>query len=248
MIRTEIDSLPAELDAIRRRIVQLEIEKEALTREKDEGSKKKLEALEKEYSELKAKNDEMTAKFEREKGAILKLKELKGKLDEARGRLEAAQREYDYNKAAEIQYGEIPSLEAAISQMEVEVKENYEGALLKEEVTEEEVSQVLSRWTGIPVSNLLEGEREKLLRLEDEMEKRVIGQSEAITSVTSAILRARAGLKDVNRPIGSFIFLGPTGVGKTELAKTLARNLFDSEENIIRIDMSDIWRNMLYLD
>ncbi|MBS6184904.1 MAG: AAA family ATPase, partial [Clostridium celatum] len=156
-----------------------------------------------------------------------------------RGNLEAAQRQYDYNKAAEIQYGEIPSLEAAIEQMEVEVKENYEGALLKEEVTEEEVSQVLSRWTGIPVSNLLEGEREKLLRLEDEMQKRVIGQEEAITSVTSAILRARAGLKDINRPIGSFIFLGPTGVGKTELAKTLARNLFDSEENIIRIDMSE---------
>ena len=181
----------------------------------------------------------MTAKFDREKGAILKLKELKGKLDEARGNLEAAQRQYDYNKAAEIQYGEIPSLEAAINQMEVEVKENYEGALLKEEVTEEEVSQVLSKWTGIPVSNLLEGEREKLLRLESEMEKRVIGQEEAIKSVTSSILRARAGLKDINRPIGSFIFLGPTGVGKTELAKTLARNLFDSEENIIRIDMSE---------
>ena len=181
----------------------------------------------------------MTAKFEREKGAIDKLKELKSRLDDARGNLEQAQRNYDYNKAAEIQYSEIPSLEEAIKQMEVEVKENYEGALLKEEVTEEEVSQILSKWTGIPVSNLLEGEREKLLRLEDEMEKRVIGQSEAVTAVTSAILRARAGLKDINRPIGSFIFLGPTGVGKTELAKTLARNLFDSEENIIRIDMSE---------
>ena len=239
MIRTEIDSLPSELDVVRRKLMQLEIEKEALTKEKDEGSKKKLEALEKEYAELKGKNDEMTAKFEREKGAIDKLKELKSKLDEARGNLEQAQRNYDYNKAAEIQYSEIPSLEEAIKQMEVEVKENYEGALLKEEVTEEEVSQILSKWTGIPVSNLLEGEREKLLRLEDEMEKRVIGQSEAVTSVTSAILRARAGLKDINRPIGSFIFLGPTGVGKTELAKTLARNLFDSEENIIRIDMSE---------
>ena len=239
MIRTEIDSLPSELDVVRRKLMQLEIEKEALTKEKDEGSKKKLEALEKEYAELKGKNDEMTAKFEREKGAIDKLKELKSKLDEARGNLEQAQRNYDYNKAAEIQYSEIPSLEEAIKQMEVEVKENYEGALLKEEVTEEEVSQILSKWTGIPVSNLLEGEREKLLRLEDEMEKRVIGQSEAVTAVTSAILRARAGLKDINRPIGSFIFLGPTGVGKTELAKTLARNLFDSEENIIRIDMSE---------
>lgn len=239
MIRTEIDSLPSELDVVRRKLMQLEIEKEALTKEKDEGSKKKLEALEKEYAELKGKNDEMTAKFEREKGAIDKLKELKSRLDDARGNLEQAQRNYDYNKAAEIQYSEIPSLEEAIKQMEVEVKENYEGALLKEEVTEEEVSQILSKWTGIPVSNLLEGEREKLLRLEDEMEKRVIGQSEAVTSVTSAILRARAGLKDINRPIGSFIFLGPTGVGKTELAKTLARNLFDSEENIIRIDMSE---------
>ena len=239
MIRTEIDSLPAELDEVRRRLVQLEIEKQALTREKDEGSQKKLADLEKEYAELKTKNDEMTAKFDREKGAINKLKELKGKLDDARGELEQAQRNYDYNKAAQIQYSDIPSLEAAIKQMEVEVKDNYEGALLKEEVTEEEVSQVLSKWTGIPVSNLLEGEREKLLRLESEMEKRVIGQEEAITAVTSAILRARAGLKDVNRPIGSFIFLGPTGVGKTELAKTLARNLFDSEENIIRIDMSE---------
>ena len=239
MIRTEIDSLPAELDEVRRRLVQLEIEKQALTREKDEGSQKKLADLEKEYAELKTKNDEMTAKFDREKGVINKLKELKGKLDDARGELEQAQRNYDYNKAAQIQYSDIPSLEAAIKQMEVEVKDNYEGALLKEEVTEEEVSQVLSKWTGIPVSNLLEGEREKLLRLESEMEKRVIGQEEAITAVTSAILRARAGLKDVNRPIGSFIFLGPTGVGKTELAKTLARNLFDSEENIIRIDMSE---------
>ena len=239
MIRTEIDSLPAELDEVRRKLIQIEIEKEALSREKDEGSKKKLLVLEKEYAELKAKNDEMTAKFEREKGAIEKLKDLKSKLDTARGELEAAQRAYDYNKAAQIQYSDIPKLEEAIKLMEVEVKENYEGALLKEEVTEEEVSQILSRWTGIPVSNLLEGEREKLLRLEDEMSKRVIGQEEAVTSVTSAILRARAGLKDENRPIGSFIFLGPTGVGKTELAKTLARNLFDSEDNIIRIDMSE---------
>ncbi|AYE35031.1 ATP-dependent chaperone ClpB [Clostridium septicum] len=239
MIRTEIDSLPTELDKIRRRQFQLEIEKEALTRENDEGSKKKLKALEKDIAELKAKNDEMTAKFEKERDAILNIRDLKSKLDEARGELEIAQRNYDYNRAAEIQYSEIPKIEAEIDLKEKEVKENYEGALLKEEVTEEEVSQILSRWTGIPVSNLLEGEREKLLRLEDEMQNRVIGQEEAITSVTNAILRARAGLKDINRPIGSFIFLGPTGVGKTELAKTLARNLFDSEENIIRIDMSE---------
>ncbi|GAB6169402.1 ATP-dependent chaperone ClpB [Clostridium carnis] len=239
MIRTEIDSLPTELDQIRRRQFQLEIEREALIKEKDEGSKKKLEVLEKDIAELKNKNDEMTAKFEKERDAILNLRDLKTKLDETRGELEVAQRNYDYNRAAEIQYSEIPKIEEQIKEKEVEVKENYEGALLKEEVTEEEVSEILSKWTGIPVSNLLEGEREKLLRLEDEMQKRVIGQEEAVTSVTNAILRARAGLKDINRPIGSFIFLGPTGVGKTELAKTLARNLFDSDENIIRIDMSE---------
>ncbi len=239
MIRTEIDSLPTELDNIRRKLFQLETEKEALIKEKDEGSIKKLDALEKDIAELKAENDEMTAKFEKEKEAIINLRDLKSKLDEARGDLEAAQRNYNYNKAAEIQYSVIPSLEQEIKQKEVEVKENYEGALLKEEVTEEEVSKVLSKWTGIPVSNLLEGEREKLLRLESEIEKRVIGQEEAVTAVSNAILRARAGLKDANKPIGSFIFLGPTGVGKTELAKTLARNLFDSEENIIRIDMSE---------
>ncbi|MDV4149840.1 ATP-dependent chaperone ClpB [Clostridium sp. AL.422] len=239
MIRTEIDSLPTELDNIRRRLFQLEIEKEALSKEKDEGSKKKLEALEKDIAELKSENDAMTAKFEKERDAIVNLKDLKTKLDEARGDLEAAQRNYNYNKAAEIQYSVIPALEEEIKQKEIEVKENYEGALLKEEVTEEEVSKVLSKWTGIPVTNLLEGEREKLLRLESEMSKRVIGQEEAITAVSNAILRARAGLKDANKPIGSFIFLGPTGVGKTELAKTLARNLFDSEESIIRIDMSE---------
>ena len=239
MIRTEIDSLPTELDNIRRRLFQLEIEKEALTKEKDEGSKKKLEALEKDIAELKAENDAITAKFEKEKDAIVNLRDLKTKLDEAKGDLEAAQRNYNYNKAAEIQYSVIPALEEEIKEKEIEVKENYEGALLKEEVTEEEVSKVLSKWTGIPVTNLLEGEREKLLRLEDEMSNRIIGQEEAITAVSNAILRARAGLKDINKPIGSFIFLGPTGVGKTELAKTLARNLFDSEENIIRIDMSE---------
>ena len=239
MIRTEIDSLPTELDDIRRRLFQLEIEKEALSKEHDEASIKKLNALEKDIAELKAKNDELTAKFEREKQSILALKELKEKLDDAKGELEAAQRNYNYNRAAEIQYSLIPQLENEIKAKEKEVKENYEGALLKEEVTEEEISLVLSKWTGIPVSNLLEGEREKLLKLEGEMKKRVIGQEEAITSVANAILRARAGLKAVNRPIGSFIFLGPTGVGKTELAKTLARNLFDTEENIIRIDMSE---------
>lgn len=239
MIRSEIDSLPTELDIIRRKIFKLEIEKEALSKEKDEGSKNRLVDLEKELAGLKEENDEMTAKYEKEKAHIVVLKNIKEELDEARGELEVAQRNYEYNKVAEIQYSKIPALEEKLKNMELEVKENYEGALLKEEVTEEEVSQILSKWTGIPVSNILEGEREKLLRLEEEMSKRVIGQDEAIESVTNAILRARAGLKDINRPIGSFIFLGPTGVGKTELAKTLARNLFDSEENIIRIDMSE---------
>ncbi|CUU45890.1 ATP-dependent chaperone ClpB [Clostridium beijerinckii] len=239
MIRSEIDSLPTELDVIRRKIFKLEIEKEALSKEKDEGSKNRLNDLEKELAGLKEKNDEMTAKYTKEKEQITAIKTLKSELDDARGEIEVAQRNFDYNKVAEIQYSRIPALEEKIKQKEIELRENYEGALLKEEVTEQEVSAVLSKWTGIPVTNLLEGEREKLLRLEDDMSNRVIGQGEAIEAVTNAILRARAGLKDINRPIGSFIFLGPTGVGKTELAKTLARNLFDSEENIIRIDMSE---------
>ena len=239
MIRSEIDSLPTELDVIRRKVFQLEIEKETLEKEKDEGSKKRLEALTKELAELKEKNDEMTAKYEKEKEHITSLKDLKTKLDEARGDLEKYEREYDYNKVAEIRYSVIPKIEEEIKAKESEVKENYEGALLKEEVTEEEISQVLSKWTGIPVSNLLEGEREKLLRLDSELQRRVIGQDAAVEAVSNAILRARAGLKDINKPIGSFIFLGPTGVGKTELAKTLARTMFDSEDAMIRIDMSE---------
>ena len=239
MIRSEIDSLPTELDIIRRKVFQLEIEKEALEKEKDEGSIKRLEDLNKELAELKEKNDEMTAKYEKEKSHITELKDLKSQLDDARGDLERYERQYDYNKVAQIRYSTIPKIEEQIKQKEAEVKENYEGALLKEEVTEEEISQVLSKWTGIPVARLMEGEREKLLRLDDELQKRVIGQDEAVEAVSNAILRARAGLKDENKPIGSFIFLGPTGVGKTELAKTLARTLFDSEDAMIRIDMSE---------
>ena len=246
MIRSEIDSLPTELDTIRRKIFQLEIEKEALEKEKDDGSVERLKDLEKELAELKEKNDEMTAKYEKEKEHISSIKELKTKLDEARGNLEKYERAYDYNKVAEIRYSEIPKIEEEIKQKEKEVKDNYEGALLKEEVTEDEISQVLSKWTGIPVANLLESEREKLLRLDDELEKRVIGQETAIEAVSSAILRARAGLKDENKPIGSFIFLGPTGVGKTELAKTLARTMFDSEDAMIRIDMSEENHIVLY--
>ena len=239
MIRSEIDSLPTELDIIRRKKFQLETEKEALEKEIDEGSKKRLEALEKELAEIKEKNDEMTAKYEKEKEHIMSLRDLKTQLDDARGEVEKYERQYDYNKVAELQYSTIPKLEEAIAKKENEVKENYEGALLKEEVTEEEISEVLSKWTGIPVTNLLEGEREKLLRLDDELQKRVVGQDKAVEAVASAILRARAGLKDENKPIGSFIFLGPTGVGKTELAKTLARTLFDTEDAMIRIDMSE---------
>ena len=239
MIRSEIDSLPTELDVLRRKVFQLEIEKGALEKEKDEGSKKRLEDLNKELADLKEQNDEMTAKYEKEKEHIVSLKDLKSKLDEARGDLEKYEREFNYNKVAEIRYSVIPKIEEEISRKEVEVKENYEGALLKEEVTEEEISEVLSKWTGIPIDRLLEGEREKLLRLDEELQERVIGQNEAVVKVSNAILRARAGLKDENKPIGSFIFLGPTGVGKTELAKTLARTLFDSEDAMIRIDMSE---------
>ncbi len=239
MIRSEIDSLPTELDMVRRKMFQLETEREALLKESDKASTARLESLNKELSELKGKNDEMTSKYEKEKGHILEIRNLKAKLDEARGNIEKYEREYDLNKVAELRYGLIPELEAEIKAKEEDIKENYEGALLKEEVTESEVSEIVAKWTGIPVTKLVEGQREKLLRLEEELQKRVIGQAEAVKSVANAVIRARAGMKDEKRPIGSFIFLGPTGVGKTELAKTLARNLFDSEENIIRIDMSE---------
>ncbi|GIM27521.1 chaperone protein ClpB [Clostridium polyendosporum] len=239
MIRSEIDSLPTELDMVRRKMFQLETEKEALSKEKDEASKARLSIIEKELAELKSNNDEMTAKYEKEKAQILEIRNLKTQLDEARGMIEKYEREYDLNKVAELKYGLIPNLEVKIKEKEELMKENYKGALLKEEVTENEISEIVSKWTGIPVSKLVEGERQKLLRLEYELEKRVIGQKDAVTSVSNAVIRARAGLKDARRPIGSFIFLGPTGVGKTELAKTLSKTLFDSEENIIRIDMSE---------
>ena len=239
MIRSEIDSLPTELDVVRRRLLTLETEREALLKENDEKSKQRLENLCKELAELKSKNDEMTAKYEKEKSKIQEIRDLKAKLDEAKGNVEKFEREYDFNKAAEVKYGIIPKLEEQIKEHELKMQKSYEDALLKEEVTENEISQIVAKWTGIPVTKLVEGEREKLLKLEDELHKRVIGQDEAVTAVSNAVIRARAGLKDENKPIGSFIFLGPTGVGKTELAKTLANNLFDSEENIIRIDMSE---------
>lgn len=239
MIRTEIDSMPTEMDMLKRKIFQLEIEKEALSKEKDRATEERLKSLEEELSNLKEKDREMTLKYDNEKSQIIEVKELKTKLDEVRGQIEKAEREYDLNKAAELKYGMVPQLEKEIDEKEQLIKQKTENALLKEEVTEEEISQIISKWTGIPVSRLVESERQKLLRLEDELRERVIGQDEAIKAVSNAVIRARAGLKDIKRPIGSFIFLGPTGVGKTELAKTLARTLFDTEDNIIRIDMSE---------
>jgi ATP-dependent Clp protease ATP-binding subunit ClpB len=238
MVRSEIDSMPSEMDSVKRKIFQLEIEKEALSKEKDKASIDRLNSLEKELSNLRDKDDEMTAKYEKEKAKITETRNLKASLDEARGQIEKAEREYDLNKVAELRYGVIPKLEAQIKEREDQINED-QGAMLKEEVTEEEISEIVSKWTGIPVSRLVEGERHKLLRLEDDLAKRVIGQTEAVTAVANAVIRARAGMKDPRRPIGSFLFLGPTGVGKTELAKTLANTLFDSEENIIRIDMSE---------
>ena len=239
MVRSEIDSLPTELDRIRRKLLTLETEKEALSMEDDEVSKIKLEDLEKELAVLKEKNNEMTAKYEKEKSQITEIKNLKYELDTLRGMAEEYERQYDLNKVAEIKYGRIPEIEAKIKEKEADMEQNHDTSMLKEEITEEEISQIVSKWTGIPVTRLVEGEREKLLRLEEELKMRVIGQEEATEAVANAVIRARAGLKDENKPIGSFIFLGPTGVGKTELAKTLARNLFDSEDNIIRIDMSE---------
>ena len=239
MVRSEIDSLPTELDRIRRKLLTLETEKEALSMEDDEVSKIKLEDLEKELAVLKEKNNEMTAKYEKEKSQITEIKNLKSELDTLRGMAEEYERQYDLNKVAEIKYGRIPEIEAKIKEKEADMEQNHDTSMLKEEITEEEISQIVSKWTGIPVTRLVEGEREKLLRLEEELKMRVIGQEEATEAVANAVIRVRAGLKDENKPIGSFIFLGPTGVGKTELAKTLARNLFDSEDNIIRIDMSE---------
>lgn len=240
MIRSEIDSLPTELDVVRRKLFTLEIEREALLKENDDKSKFRLKELEAELADLKEENDSMTSKYEAEKSKIMDIKLLKEKLDDAKGRAEKYEREYDFNKAAEVKFGEIPSLEEQIKKYEENMsKHTEENTLLKEEVTENEVADIVSKWTGIPVTKLVESEREKLLLLEDKLHERVVGQDEAVKVVSDAILRSRAGLSDENKPIGSFIFLGPTGVGKTELAKTLARELFDSEENIIRIDMSE---------
>ncbi|RMH16817.1 MAG: ATP-dependent chaperone ClpB [Acidobacteria bacterium] len=239
MIRTEIDSLPAELDEKLRRVMQLEIEEAALKKEKDKASKERLKALRAELADLRNQADAMRAKWEDEKAAIEKLRALREEIEKVRQEIEVAERDYDLNRAAELRHGKLPQLEAELQRLEAEVSKDGESRLLREEVTENEIAEIVSRWTGIPVTRLVEGEREKLLRLDEILHRRVIGQDEAVQLVADAVIRARSGIKDPRRPIGSFIFLGPTGVGKTELAKTLAEALFDSEDNMVRIDMSE---------
>lgn len=240
MIRTEIDSMPSELDDASRRVMQLEIEEAALEKETDKASRDRLEALKRELQEARERVDVLRAQYESEKEAIKSVQKLREEIKNIREQIEKAERDYDLNKAAELKHGRLPELEKQLHEAEKHISGIHgESRLLREEVTEEEISQIVSRWTGIPVSRLLEGEREKLLRLDEVLHRRVVGQDEAVKRVSDAVLRARSGIKDPRRPIGSFIFLGPTGVGKTELARALAEALFDTEENMIRIDMSE---------
>ena len=238
-IRTEIDSMPAELDQISRKIMQLEIEKQALGKETDQNSQRRMVALEEELSQLKAENDVLRTQWENEKKAITGVKDIKQEIEAIKQEIERAERDYDLEKLAQLKYGALPEKEKQLEAAKVTADKAEERRLLKEEVTEEEIADVVSKWTGIPVSKLVESERDKLLHLPDILHKRVIGQDEGIQAVSEAILRARAGLKDDFRPIGSFIFMGPTGVGKTELAKALSEALFDSDRNMVRIDMSE---------
>lgn len=238
-IRMEIDSMPVELDEISRKIMQLEIEKQALGKEDDKASIKRLETLEGELAELKDEEKVLMAQWNNEKEAITKVKETKEKIEEIRHQMDEAERSYDLETLAKLKYGSLPELEEKLEEQKKEAEKAEEARLLKEEVGEEEIAEAVSNWTGIPVAKLVESEKEKLIRLPEILHKRVIGQDEGIEAVSQAILRARAGLKNENRPIGSFIFLGPTGVGKTELAKALSETLFDSERNMIRIDMSE---------
>lgn len=239
MIRTEIDSMPAELDEKSRKIMQLEIERQALLKETDPNSKERLADLEKEISSQKEQADLMKAQWESEKSNLVREKELKQQIEQTNRKIEEAERRYDLNELAVLKHGTLPELERQLQQEKERLKNAGGKRLLKEEVTEEEIAEIVSRWTGIPVTRLVENERDKLLHLEELLHKRVIGQDEAVGAVAGAVLRARSGLKDPRKPIGSFIFLGPTGVGKTELAKALSSALFDSEENIVRIDMSE---------
>lgn len=238
-LRTEIDSLPAELDESKRRILQLEIEAQALKKEDDEQSKDRLAKIEEELAELKKSNDELVKRWEAQKAAISRVREVKKEIDAVKHDMEAAERSYDLNKLAELKYGRLPELKKELARLAKGDAEDKDGVLLKEEVDEEDIAKVVSTWTGIPVARLNGGEREKLIHLEERLHQRVVGQDEAVKAVSEAVIRARAGIKDPNRPIGSFIFLGPTGVGKTELAKALAEILFDDERNMIRIDMSE---------
>ncbi len=241
-LRTEIDSMPAELDELHRRVMQLEIEREALRKETDAASRDRLGKLEKELADLKEQSNALRAQWESEKGGVQNLRNLKEQIEQTKIEIEQAKARYDYQKAAELQYGKLNELERKLGSLDVEQthdKKTQRNRLIKEEVDEEDIAKVISRWTGIPVVKLLEGEVQKLLHLGDELHKRVVGQDEAVTAVAEAVIRARSGLKDPNRPIGSFIFLGPTGVGKTELARALAEFLFDDERAMIRIDMSE---------
>ncbi len=236
MIRTEMDSMPAEMDALNRRVLQLEIEEAALTQEKDEASLRRLDALRAELADLREKLNAMRANWERERASVGEVRELRETIERIRREMEAAERNYDLNRLAELRHGKLPKLEAELKEKEARQQDNE---LLREEVTAGEIAEIVAKWTGVPVSRLIESEKEKLLKLDSILHERVIGQDEAVQRTAEAILRARAGIKDPRRPIGSFLFLGPTGVGKTELAKTLAETLFDSEQNIVRLDMSE---------
>ena len=239
MIKTEMESMPTELDEVSRKIMQLEIEETALSKEKDEISKQRLADIQKEKSELKTKFDGMKAKWENEKAAIGKVQKLREEIENTNAQIEQAERNYDLNKVAELRYGKLPELQKELQYEEEISEKSKEDGLLRNKVTEEEITKIISRWTGIPVTKLMEGEREKILNLDKILHKRVIGQDEAVEKVSEAIMRSRAGIGDPRKPIGSFMFLGPTGVGKTELAKSLADALFDDEHNIVRIDMSE---------
>src|SRR5262249_53386867 len=238
-LRTEIDSMPAELDEITRRILQLEIEREALRKESDPASRERLAKLEKDLGQLQEQARTLRAQWESEKGAIEKPRQLRQRIEDTRVDIERAMRAGDLSRAAELQYGTLVQLERELKNVEAETQTAGRRRLVKEEAAEGDIDAGCSRWTGIPVSKLMEGELQKLLRLEEELHKRVVGQDEAVRAVADAVVRARAGIKDPKRPIGSFLFLGPTGVGKTELARALAATLFDSEDNMIRIDMSE---------
>ena len=238
MIKTELDSMPAELDELRRKVMQFEIEEAALKKETDNLSKERLVTLQKELAELRDEYNSKKAQWENEKNSVVKLQKIREEIESVNKEIQIAQQNYDLNKAAELQYGKLPELEKQLEIEEKQVKEK-ELSLLRESVTEDEISKIVSRWTGIPVAKLTETERNKTLHLDEQLHKRVIGQDEAVTKITESIIRSKAGIKDPGRPIGSFLFLGPTGVGKTELAKALAENMFDDEQNMVRIDMSE---------